>query len=62
MTKSIQEVANSARTAAVVARTASSQRLERRQWITVQSILKLQDTVAEAANKVKRLENLPTNF
>jgi len=30
--------------------------------LTVQSILKLQDTVAEAANKVKRLENLPNKF
>jgi len=34
------------------------QRLEAAMDLTVQSILKLQDTVAEAANKVKRLENL----
>jgi len=29
---------------------------------TVQSILKLQDTVTEAASKVKVLENLPNKF
>jgi methyl-accepting chemotaxis protein len=57
MTRSIQEVAENARQAAVVARTASStaeiggQAMDR----SVQNILKLRETVAETAKKVKRL-------
>jgi len=58
-------VANSARTAAVVERTASTTAeaggaaMDR----TVQSILKLQDTVTEAASKVKLSWRIfPTNF
>jgi len=57
MTQSIQAVADSARQAAVVARTASTTAeaggtaMDR----TVQSILNLRETVAETANKVKRL-------
>ena len=57
MTQSIQEVANSARKAAVVARTASTtaEAGEVAMDLTVNSILRLRDTVAEAATKVKRL-------
>lgn len=57
MTRSIQEVADSACQAAAVARTASTtaetggEAMER----TVQKILNLQETVAQTANKVKRL-------
>ncbi len=57
MTVSIQAVADSARQAAEVARTASNtaavggEAMDR----TVQSILNLRETVAETANKVKRL-------
>lgn len=57
MTQSIQEVATSARKAAVVARTASTtaEAGEVAMDLTVNSILSLRDTVAEAAHKVKRL-------
>jgi methyl-accepting chemotaxis protein len=57
MTRSIQQVADNARTAAVVARTASStaevggQAMDR----SVQNILRLRETVAGTAKKVKRL-------
>ncbi len=57
MTQSIQAVADSARTAAVVARTASTTAADGGVAMdrTVQSILNLRSTVAETANKVKRL-------
>jgi methyl-accepting chemotaxis protein len=57
MTLSIQAVADSARQAATVARTASTTARagEAAMDLTVQSILTLRETVAETANKVKRL-------
>ncbi len=57
MTLSIQAVADSARQAAKVARTASTTAMagEVAMDRTVQSILNLRETVAETANKVKRL-------
>jgi len=57
MTLSIQAVADNARLAAVVARTASTtaEAGGAAMDCTVQSILNLRETVAETANKVKRL-------
>ena len=57
MTQSIQAVADSARQAAVVARTASTtvEAGGAAMDCTVQSILNLRETVAETADKVKRL-------
>ncbi|MBV9388832.1 MAG: GAF domain-containing protein [Chroococcidiopsidaceae cyanobacterium CP_BM_ER_R8_30] len=57
MTLSIQAVAESARQAAEVARTASDTATNGEMAMdrTVQSILNLRETVAETANKVKRL-------